>query len=75
MFGLFKKNETPQEEALVQGKYYCVKEHKPWGLYHVRTEGLTGYNTEISSYALAEPANRLADIYNRVDKTRKNIKD
>ena len=75
MFGLFKKNETLQEEVLVQGKYFVVKEQKPWGLYHIRTEGLTGYYTDICSYALAEPANRLADIYNRVNKTCKNIKD
>ena len=68
MFGLFKKKETAQPEDLVQGKYYVVKEQKPWGLYHIRTEGLTGYNTDISSYASAEPANELATIYNNLAK-------
>ena len=65
MFGLFKKREIPQEEVLVQGKYYVVKEQKPWGLYHIRTYGL---DADISSYASAEPANRLADIYNTISK-------
>lgn len=65
MFGIFKKKEKSQPEELVQGKYYVVKEQKPWGLYHIRTYGL---DADISSYASADPANRLADIYNSISK-------
>jgi len=64
MFGLFNKKKEPQEQ-LVQGKFYVTKEQKPWGLYHVRTSGL---DRDISSYASAEPANKLAEIYNQRSK-------
>lgn len=68
MFNFFRKKETQKPEELVQGKFYVVKEQKPWGLYHIRTDGLTGYNTDICSYASAEPANKLATIYNNLAK-------
>lgn len=68
MFGLFKKKEIQKQQELVQGKFFVVEEQTPWGLYHIRTDGLTGYNTDICSYVSAEPANKLANIYNQLSR-------
>ena len=64
MFGLFKKKQKEQEVELVTGKFFVVKEDLSWGLYHIRTEGLEGYNRDIFSCNTPDPANKLARIYN-----------